>query len=396
MGESEEIAGNVNELIGNYGDRVFRGLYPEIRDREIKPGKLTIEMDVGNPTAHHYLYTCHVDGKGYAFNARFYRAVPVLYRGSITPFEKAVKSYSFLKKAGIENVVNAITLPEAPDWLFTEHIPGGNFYELLKPGKDGKEKTREEKEKIFTILGQIVADFQHKATRAAEGLDHLQRRELLWSRSIEEQAIDFLKMFHEGDQYVDAYLELLYPILNGKIVDHGDLSPFNILGNFRIIDPELKERNEFAGLGSFFAYAGNLHDFWDKTAEEYWKRDAELYNKEKGIIHKRKFAGFDVPATKIVLDDTVKPEIYFAMRGNTLHYCNRIISKRRRFRSSDYTDQLNTVLHIVRDWKTKPGKFNLSSRKLELVDKLITLFSADSLIEIGKGINSDLAISHKQ
>ena len=323
---------NARELIHNYEEKVIRKLFPETNGKSIKEGTFSIERSLGNPSRIHYVVTDIVDDIEHTFSARMYRATPNTYKGDISQAQKDYRSYLFLKeRAEIEHTPKAVFLEEAPEWLFKEFIAGKTLREILDKDKDEKTRMKTLDEFLMPIVA-FLANYQNKATYAAQSLPVEDRTKLLWSRSIEEQARDYLTAYignkEEAANVADnAYIPLLGEALRGVSVCHGDLSPDNIIYNeekkaFYFIDHELKERNSFSDLGCFIAYLGNYENLWKKLAEKFKLIKTGLAMKEEGI----KIAKL-LMAESYKLEEKGKKDAHFELYANILHQSLRIASK---------------------------------------------------------------------
>ncbi len=376
MAAEEKNYGDSVEEIRRHEETVLRALYPEMNG-SIEPGPLVIERSLGNPTAQHFLIRDKAEGREHAFCARFYATTPPNYKGKILPPEKDFQSYKFLKEAGI-NVPNAVFLKEAPNWLFTTHIPGETLRERIKTLE------MKEKEKILEKLVEELASFQSKATKHAGTLPDDIKATLLWSRSVEEQSKDYFRCYLENRGEAEHiikefYMPLLADALRGDTVFHGDPSPDNLIydtnGELCWIDPEIKRRHDFAGIGCFLSYLGNFEHLWDRLA--YLSKQSKIemsVERENG-----KFKG--IPLLRI--DEQGKIKSRFELYGNLMHYSLRRLAKIKRD-GKNYSEQQARIVTIAKAFHSRREEFGISDEGAEKARKLEEIFSATINLDLIK------------
>ncbi len=378
-GKEDKRLENARELIHNYEEKVIRKLFPETNGNSIKEGTFSIERSLGNPSRIHYVVTDIVGGRNYTFSARMYRATPKTYKGDISQAQKDYKSYLFLKeRAGIEHAPRAVFLEEAPEWLFKEFIVGKALREILDKDKDDKARMKTLDEFIMPVVASI-ADYQNKATYAAQSLPVEERAKLLWSRSVEEQARDYLAVYIGNKEEAagvasSSYIPLLGEALRGVSVCHGDLSPDNIIYDeekkaFYFIDHELKERNPFADLGCFIAYLGNYEGLWKKLAEKFKLIKTGLAMKEEGIKLTKLLM-----AEPYKLEEKSKKDAHFELYANILHHSLRRVSKYIQRGEKGYDEQIKNIAFILNSWVNSRADFNLAESDIAKINDLKKYF----------------------
>ena len=379
-GKEDKRLENARELIHNYEEKVIGKLFPETNGKSIKEGTFSIERSLGNPSRIHYVVTDIADGKNYTFSARMYRATPKTYKGEISQAQKDYKSYLFLKeRAGIEHAPRAVFLEEAPEWLFKEFIVGETLRDILDKDQEEKARMKTLDEFLMPIVASI-ANYQSKATYAAQSLPVEERTKLLWSRSVEEQAKDYLTAYigdkeEAADVAANLYIPLIGEALRGVSVCHGDLSPDNIIYNeekkaFYFIDHELKERNPFADLGCFIAYLGNYEGLWKKLAEKFKLIKTGLAMKEEGI----KLTKLPIMAEPYKLEEKAKKDAHFELYANILHHSLRRVSKYIQRGEKGYDGQIKNIEFILNSWTNSQADFNLAESDIEKINGLKKYF----------------------
>ncbi len=359
--ETDEQIKSAKELIQDYEERVIKEMYPDVSSEEnIVGGDFSIRRNLGNLSTIHYKVEDLVDGRKLSFVARKYGGVPKSYSSKTSPTEKDYHAYLFLREMVElgEQVPKVVYFKDAPEWLFVEHIEGKTLREKLE--EEGFEK---KPEFVEDALIQNV-ELQHKATIASQRLSEQDRERLFWSRSVEEQAVDYLSWIL-GDRdkarkiTKEDYMPLFGDSLVGRSGSHGDLSPDNLIydeqkGIYVVIDPELKERGEFGDSGSLISYLGDYEDYWDDFAVNLKLLRFRLKSESEGLKPKK---------FKLTKEGSARArkELY----SNIYHYATRIIAKRIR-ENQEYPEQERVRNLVLDKFIQMPEHFMLCNKDLEI------------------------------
>ncbi|MDD5182248.1 MAG: hypothetical protein PHC66_03700 [Candidatus Nanoarchaeia archaeon] len=382
--DTQEYSMNVQTLVDNR-ERIIRGLYPGING-DVIPIDITLMEDSGNPASDHLLVRSKVGDQETPFNARRYRTRPKLYAGALEPFEKDYRAYDFLKSAGIGNIPQCLKLEDLPGWLFLTHIEGLPLSKVIAGLTSSKAVLDS-----FNRACDVYSEFQHKATMQADKLSDDERKILFHSRSLEDQSKNYLISLsgQRGLSKIplDLYIGLLARDLEGVCVDHGDLSFNNILqengtGKLFVIDPELKRRNEFAGLGSLLAYSGNYENLWDGLAERYKLRKIKLkVEQENGQVNVGLIRSL-FNAQPFSLTNEGKKTAQREIRSNIIHYSIRKIAKRIADGEEDYKLQQKNIERVLLSFERQPEKFDLDEKQTKMARELLGFFEEEQPTDI--------------
>jgi len=357
----QKVPDNIDDIL-KYRSDVVRMIYPELKDisnEEINPAGIEIMEGIGNPASNHYLVRHNVKGRDYHFNARYHGKPSPTYSGPQDRARVASRAYNFLRDdAQIQEVPSAAFLESYPEWIFLEHIPGQTLGEIMKDLK------KDQAGELILNLAKEIAALQYKATKATRKLPEADKKNIFWARSLEEQVENYYKDIVEKEtglnDFMAAYNLLIINSLKGDEACHGELSQDNIIrhavnNKFYFIDPELKERNEFADLGSLLSYLGNYEDYWDRLAIGSPEEKVRLYMEEKGVEPKGIFKG-------VKPTEGGRPEVIKNLYSNILHYSLRQISKARTRVKRPYEAQARNVFAVLNAFSNQ-DKFGLSPQQ---------------------------------
>ncbi len=368
-----ELLEKAREIPEDKLEAVLKMIFPGLEGKS-EIGEFVMCSNLGNPHSIYLRMNGSVGNTPVSVYARKYLQTPSSYKGEIPPSAKAYESYTFLRdEANLKEMVpNAHYDPKLPDWLFVEFIDGKTLENILQE-KSEPERVKYIKEKILSA----ISIYQHESSVAGAKIPEAERRKKFWSRDVESQAEDYLSELFPS-MNIDILLKCIYiPLfgkaLRGNAIDHGDLSPANIIIGKRVggeesiflIDHELKERSEFASLGSLLAYMGDYEKNWTDFIEKFKELKAGKVAEKEGL--KPIFGSWTIKKDS-------KRASYFEALANIFHYSLRICAKRIKQHSDDFSLQdsnLNYILKLITD---KPSDYDMDSNNLKKAEILRECF----------------------